>query len=346
MCKEAVLAIDVGGGTQDILLFEPGKPVENCVQMVLPSQTVVVAQQVRQATAEGKPVYLYGNLMGGGASGSAVRAHLRAGLPVYANPLAAKTLHDDLTRVANLGVQVIEGNPPVEAVPVKMGDIDLGTLEAVLAPYGVRIPNCVAVAVQDHGESPGESNRLFRFRHWQGFVEQGGDIRRLLYGEIPPYFTRMLAVRRDVPTAFLADTGSAAIWGALEDPWVARHREQGLIIVNIGNQHTVGVLLQGWRIWGLFEHHTRLVSEEKLGEYVARLRSGTLTHREVYDDEGHGCFIHPGFRQSGEFNFVAVTGPQRAMAKPHGYYQAVPHGNMMLAGCYGLVAARMHLQNQ
>jgi len=175
-------------------------------------------------------------------------------------------------------------------------------------------------------------------------VEQGGDIRRLLYREIPPYFTRMLAVRRDVPHALLADTGAAAIWGALEDPLVARYRDEGLVIVNIGNQHTVGVLLQGWRIWGLFEHHTRLMTAEKLGDHVARLRSGTLTHQEVYEDEGHGCYIHPGFRQAGDFTFVAVTGPQRAMAGPHGYYQAVPHGNMMLAGCYGLVAAKRHLR--
>ena len=36
---------------------------------------------------------------------------------------------------------------------------------------------------------------------------------------------------------------------------------------------------------------------------------------------------------------VAVTGPNRGLARPLGWYEAVPHGDMMLAGPFGLVAA-------
>ena len=35
------LVIDVGMGTQDILLFDSERNIENCVKMVLPSQTQI-----------------------------------------------------------------------------------------------------------------------------------------------------------------------------------------------------------------------------------------------------------------------------------------------------------------
>ncbi|MBM7624189.1 hypothetical protein [Sporohalobacter salinus] len=34
-----------------------------------------------------------------------------------------------------------------------------------------------------------------------------------------------------------------------------------------------------------------------------------------------------------------VTGPNRQLANGLGYYFAVPCGNMMLSGCFGLLAA-------
>ncbi|MEW6661650.1 MAG: DUF1786 domain-containing protein [Bacillota bacterium] len=334
-----VLAIDVGGGTQDIFLFQPGQPVENCVQMVLPSQTQVIARQISEITRRRKDLFLTGSLMGGGASSSAVRKHLAAGCRVYANPNAAKTLNDDLDKVRAMGVIITE-NPPENCISVTMGDINLPALTAALKPFAVELPEHIAVAVQDHGESLGISNRLFRFQHWQRFMEEvGGDIRGLLYKEIPSYLTRMLAVKAAVPHAYLADTGTAAIWGALEDPQVDDRRAEGVILLNVGNQHTVGVLLKGWQVYGLFEHHTGLLNPVKLIDYVNRLRCGVLTHAEVYQDGGHGCYISPHYSPAQGFSLVAVTGPKRAMSQEAGYYLAVPHGNMMLAGAFGLVAA-------
>jgi len=149
----------------------------------------------------------------------------------------------------------------------------------------------------------------------------------------------MRAVRADAPGAMVMDTAGAAIWGALEDEQVAVHCREGLIVVNLGNEHTLGVLVQGERAWGLFEHHTGSMSREKLADYVARLRLGTLTNNEVYGDGGHGCCIHPDYRASAGFRFVTITGPNRRIADGLGYYRAAPHGDMMMAGCYGLVAA-------
>jgi uncharacterized protein (DUF1786 family) len=337
-----VLAIDVGAGTQDILLYESNKPIENCVKMILPSQTSLVAGRIKRATAEGQDVFLTGNLMGGGPCVSAMKRHIRAGFSVYATPLAAKTIRDNPREVEEIGVHIVE-EVPTEAVSIETRDVHLDSLRQALGLFDVELPECYAIAVQDHGETLEGSQRRFRFQHWERFVEAGGHISSLAYREIPDYFTRMRAVRADVPGALLMDTGSAAIWGALCDPAVAAHQEEGLVIVNVGNQHTVGVLLRGERVWGLFEHHTVLLTAEKLAACVGALRRGTLSNDEVYDEHGHGAMIHADYPPDGSFEFVAVTGPNRHMAEDLGYYMAVPYGDMMLSGAFGLVAAGRRL---
>jgi uncharacterized protein (DUF1786 family) len=256
--------------------------------------------------------------------------------------LAAKTIRDNPSEVEEMGVRIVE-EAPTGAVVIETRDVNLDSLRQALALFDIELPECYAIAVQDHGETLEGSQRRFRFQHWERFVEAGGHMASLAYREIPAYFTRMKAVQADVPGALLMDTGSAAIWGALCDPAVAAHQEEGLVIVNVGNQHTVGVLLKGERVWGLFEHHTVLLTSEKLAAYVGTLQRGTLSNDEVYDEHGHGAMIHADYPPDSFFEFVAVTGPKRRMAEGLGYYMAVPHGDMMLSGAFGLVAAAQRL---
>ena len=61
-----ILAIDIGTGTQDVVLWESGVAVENLVQMVMPSPTVLVERRVRAATRQRLPLLLTGVTMGGG----------------------------------------------------------------------------------------------------------------------------------------------------------------------------------------------------------------------------------------------------------------------------------------
>lgn len=343
MGVDRILAIDVGAGTQDILIWEAGRPMENNVQLVLPSWTTVLARQVQQATREGRPLFLTGNLMGGGPIVSAMKRHIRAGYPVYITPRAALTVRDNLEEVRHLGYIITDEPPDLpNLVTLRTRDVDLKVLADVLAPFGVSLPETVAVAVQDHGECLEGSNRRFRFHLWQEFVRSGGEMVRLAYRDIPAPYTRMQAVQRDVPGAILMDTGPAALWGILEDP-VAAYHEEGLIAVNVGNQHTVAVLLRAGRILGLFEHHTVMMTTEKLRHLVDRLRAGTLTDEEVYEDNGHGAYIGPDYAPDGGFRFVTVTGPQRHLAAGLGYHFAAPYGDMMLTGCFGLVAATRRL---
>lgn len=341
-----ILAIDVGAGTQDILLFDPEREPENCLKLVLPSQTQVVGQRVREATAAGRAVHLTGVTMGGGASSDAMQAHLAAGLPLSATEDAARTLHNDLARVAALGVE-IRPDAPVGALVIETGDVDLAALASALAPFSVALPEQVAIAVQDHGYRPGSGNNEVRFEYLQGLLAESGDLRRMVYTTAPPEMTRMTAVQQAHPGAVLMDTGAAAVLGALRDPVVAEAAESdGAILVNVGNMHTFATLLRGQRLYGLFEHHTGGITPEVIGSLVDRLRDATLDterFRETFD--GHGAALDPKYREVGPFTFVAVTGPHRRLARGLGYHEAAPHGDMMLAGSWGLVEGVALLQN-
>ncbi len=331
-----VLAIDVGAGTQDILLYDPDIPPESCVKLVLPSQPVIVGRRIARAAGDRKDVYLCGNLMGGGKSASAVKRHIEAGLRVYATELAAKTIDDNLDAVRELGVEIVEEKPQ-DAVPVEMRDVDIGQVRAVIRGFEAEVPPRIAVAVQDHGDCPTSSNRKFRFEQWRRFVESGGDFANLVYRDPPEHLTRMRAVQTDVPGAVLMDTASAAIVGCLEDGRVAAHVSDKLVIMNVGNAHTCAVALIEGRVHGIFEHHTRKVAADKLASLVAKLTSGTITDDELFDDGGHGATLSDELRGHDQGWFVAVTGPNRRIVRDLGYYEACPHGDMMLTGCYGLV---------
>jgi uncharacterized protein (DUF1786 family) len=336
--NDSILAIDVGAGTQDVLIYDPAREPENCLKLVLPSQTQIVGRRVRDATAAGQAIHLTGALMGGGASSDAMKEHLAVGLPLSATPDAARTLHNDLAKVRALGV-AIRPDPPAGAVIIETGDVDLAALANALRPFGVELPSAAAIAVQDHGYRPGSGNNEVRFEYLQGLLAGGGDLRRMVYTAPPDGMTRMAAVRQANPGAVLMDTGAAAVLGALGDPIVANAaNDGGAILVNVGNMHTFATLVRGRRLYGLFEHHTGGITPAIIGGLVERLRDATLDtegFRRSFD--GHGAALDPAYRDVGPFSFVAVTGPNRRLARGLGYHEAAPHGDMMLAGAWGLV---------
>jgi uncharacterized protein (DUF1786 family) len=333
-----VLAIDIGAGTQDIVLYDSAQPVENAVKLVMPSQTQVVAARIREVTRAGRPLHLAGRLMGGGASSDAIAAHLAAGLSVSATPDAARTLHNRPERVAALGV-VLREEAPTDAVVVALGDIDLAAIARALGEFGVAMPEVVAIAVQDHGYRPGAGNNDVRFEYLQGLIAGGGDLAGMVFTEPPPAMTRMASVAASAPGAYLMDTGAAAVLGVLGDPVVgAAVRTTGAIVVNVGNMHTFAALVRGRRLYGLFEHHTGGMTPELLTALVEALRAGTLDAAGFASRfDGHGAAIADGYAADGPFPFVAITGPNRGRMRGLGYYEAAPHGDMMLAGSYGLV---------
>jgi uncharacterized protein (DUF1786 family) len=335
------LAIDVGMGTQDILLYDSERRIENCFKMVLPSQTQIVAKRVSDATKQGHDIALTGETMGGGASSSAVMRHIRSGFGVYATEKAALTLNDNIDKVRKTGVVIVSEDEACEldAVKIEMCDIDRTALEKTFSLFGVKLPDNFAVAVQDHGYSPDFSNRVFRFDYFREVIQNGGALDSFVYsGNIPARFSRMKAVERTLHGALLMDTGMAAVRGAILDG----NTSSPCLVVNVGNGHTLACVVDDRDIIALFEHHTGQMTAGKLDDYLERLCEGTVDSREVFDDGGHGCFVKDavGFRNIGS---VLVTGPNRDIMKNSGlgvdFCFAAPFGDMMLTGCFGLVDA-------
>jgi len=334
------LAIDVGMGTQDILLYDSTRSIENCCKMVLPSQTQIIAKKIAKCTERKKNIVLVGETMGGGPCSTAVWAHIKADLGVYATERAALTLNDDLEKVMSSGVQIVSEQEAsgLKAERIEMCDVDRPSLEKMLALFGIEVPERFAVAVQDHGYSPYESNRVFRFDHFRDLMQKEATLDTFVYrgNNIPPRFTRMKAVERTLQGALLMDTGAAAIRGALLD----ENARSPYITVNIGNGHTLAWVLDENRPVALFEHHTYAMTARKIDDYLKRLCSGTLDFKEVFEDGGHGCYVKKaiGFENIGS---ILVTGPRRSIMRDSQLkiHFAAPFGDMMLTGCFGLMDA-------
>jgi uncharacterized protein (DUF1786 family) len=364
-----ILAIDVGTGTQDILLYDSTREMENSVQLVMPSPTQIVARRVEAATRAGHTLLLTGVTMGGGPGAWAVEAHIKAGLQVYATPDAGRTFDDDLERVSEMGVRVVEPGEldalwsrlgPNEATLIEMRDVDLEAIDGALRAFNEPPDyDALAIAVFDHGAAPpGYSDRRFRFDYISQQMGEWGDepVERALAafaapaGQVHPDLTRLLAVAQTVSRSehadlplLLMDTGPAALLGALDDPAVRKAADDNALFVNVGNFHALAFHIVGGRIAALFEHHTGLLDGPKLVGLLEKLVSGTLTNAEIFDDSGHGALSLSASGLLGNVTLCAVTGPRRALLEgvdtPWPVYMAVPNGDMMLAGCYGLLHA-------
>ncbi len=351
-----ILAVDMGTGTQDILLFDSAQPIENALQMIMPSATQIAARRIHAATSERRAVVLTGVTAGGGPCHWALEAHLKAGLPAFATPEAAKTFDDDLDNVQRMGMTLLSEDE-VDAARgehIPLRDLDLNAIRTAFSAFDVDTRfDGLALGCLDHGASPpGYSDRLFRFDHLRRVVAERNDLRAFAYlpDELPEYLTRartlVAAADADAPTVFL-DTGPAAALGALQDTQVAAHQEQ--LLLNLGNMHALAFHLHGTRIRSLYEHHTGEVSADQFVDFTQRLIAGTLPHEDVFESKGHGVYYadstrHPE-RSKGSSHpaspFLAVTGPQRAKLRGSALdpYFAVPHGDMMVSGCFGLLWA-------
>ena len=361
-----ILAIDIGTGTQDILLYDSHLDLENGYKLVVPSPTMIVYRRLQAATRQQEAVLLTGVTMGGGPSQWAAEAHANAGLPIFATPDAARTFNDDLVAVREMGIQVV-GEEEAQKLPdsvtrLELRDFDFPAIVQALKSFGVSLGDlsAVAIAVFDHGNAPtGVSDRQFRFDYLDDRIRQEIPFRQPLSAfafppeKVPEIMTRLQAVvhsaRQDLPDdlpLMVMDTAPAAVLGALFDPVVAARHQ--VIIANIGNFHTLAFRLDAGSIAGVFEHHTGLLELPSLESLLRRLADGTLKHADVFDNHGHGALIYDPSRLAlgkDEFDIV-VTGPRRGMFQPNDGslpglkpYFAVPYGDMMLAGCIGLLAA-------
>jgi uncharacterized protein (DUF1786 family) len=354
-----ILTLDIGTGTQDIYLYDSRLDLENGFKIVAPSPTMIVHRKLKEATHRKQAVLLTGVTMGGGPSAWAAEQHVRAGLPIYATPSAARSFNDDLEKVAEMGIRLVSEDEarklPTSVQRLELRDFDFPAIERAFEQFGVSLSGlaAVAVAVFDHGDAPpDESDRQFRFDYLDERIRSQNRLSAFAYQaeKIPSIMTRLQAVAqsaqqnagphlRNVPLVVM-DTAPAAVLGATFDPIV--HARSRVMIANIGNFHTLAFRLGPSGIEGVFEHHTGLLGRPRLEELLRALADGSLTHADVFDHHGHGALVYHTQPLALEDEFsVVVTGPRRNLLQGsslHPYF-AVPFGDMMIAGCFGLLAA-------
>ena len=335
-----ILAIDVGTGTQDIMIYDTEKELENSIKLVLPSPHLYISQQIREIEND---IYFTGEIMGGGKIKKSLLEHMEKGYKVVMEPTCAKTIRDNIEQVKSLGIEIAdEGKDYSEYTKIKLGDINIKKLSEFLLGYDLDFDfDEIAIAVQDHGYNENMGDRDFRFEKIREKVSH--PISPLEFGfkeEIPEYFTRMQAVRRQIKDEgienlpLVMDTKFASIAGMCYDEVASKLNS--FIVIDIGNGHTTAASIENGKIQGVFEHHTSSLTGESLERYIKRLASGEITHEEVHEDFGHGAHV---LNPISEIEKVIVSGPKRELIEKTNldWHHAAPGGDVMMTGTIGLI---------
>ena len=339
-----ILAIDVGTGTQDIMIYDTEKELENAMKLVLPSPHLLISQKIRQTEND---IYFDGEIMGGGKIKNTILEHMQKGYNVVMEPTCAKTIRDDIEQVKSFGIEIADEEKDYrDYTKITLGDINITKLSEFLLGYNLELDfDKIAIAVQDHGYNENMGDRDFRFEKIRQKVSQ--PISPLDFGfagEIPEYFTRMQAVRRQVKNEGISelplvmDTKFASIAGMCFDEVASQLNSY--IVIDIGNGHTTAASIENGKIQGVFEHHTSSLTGESLERYIKRLASGEITHEEVYNDHGHGAHV---LNRISKIEKVIVSGPKRELIEKTNldWHHAAPGGDVMMTGTVGLIKTIM-----
>ncbi len=324
---DVVFTLDVGTGTQDFLLYIE-ENIKNCPKAVFPSPTKILAKEIERLRED---VYLRGYTMGGGPIKRAVINHIRKGYKVYAETRSALTFSDNLEKVKEMGI--IIGKPDKKCKEVITMDVNIEFYKTILSSIGLNLPEIFAIAVQDHGYSPNESNRVFRFKTFRKMLSKNPFLDSLLFhhSEIPKEFNRMQDAARCIldniqAEVYVVDTVFAAIAGC------ALLSELPALLINFGNSHvTMAVVNKDYEVLSLLEHHTKVIrkkGQEYIEDLVKRFLKGEVTNEEILQDSGHGCFI----RETVDVSRILCTGPNTHLAN----YDEV-RGDPMIVGNLGML---------
>jgi uncharacterized protein (DUF1786 family) len=351
-----ILAIDIGEGTQDILVYDDKIELENSPKFILPSPTRHFAEEVKKTNED---LIIYGKEMGGGSFAKAIRRHQKKGCEVYMTEGAAKTIRNNVSEVWSQGVKQIS-EEEIDRFPgkkMKIGDLELEKIYEILKLAHIDTSfDAIAVAVQDHGFSqigrhpPATQHaRECRFEIFREKLETDRRLESFAYlNEVPKEFSRMSSLLKSIReydkniVIVIMDTSPVACLGALEDE-KARNKKS-VMTINIGNLHTTAFSIRDREICGFFEHHTHLVDYLKLINLELKLCQAKLGFEEIYNDGGHGAIS----LEKNQPEIVLITGPNRKIAKnwiemSNYVREAAPGGDPMITGCLGLIKATQFL---
>jgi uncharacterized protein (DUF1786 family) len=335
-----ILAIDVGSGTQDIMLYNTDESIENSPKLVMPSPTKIIADRISKFEGD---LFIKGETMGGGPINKAVKDHLNRGNKVFMTENAARTIRDDLNFVRSLGIEIVSPwkiEKYKNLTEIELKDVDLDAIGGSLSKFDVDPHfDFLGVAVQDHGFMEGMGDRNFRFMKIREKLDVPKRPEEFAYfGSAPDYFTRINAVFRafkEYNTAVM-DSKFASICGATCDRDVKGLKK--FIAMDIGNGHTLAAAFDRGKISGVFEHHTRKMTPDKIEMFVGKLADGSITHEEVHEDHGHGAW---SLKPIDDFEAIVATGPRRKVLEKTDFnvHYAAPAGDVMMTGPVGLIKA-------
>ncbi|MEM2899805.1 MAG: DUF1786 family protein [Thermoplasmata archaeon] len=333
-----VLAMDIGAGTQNILIYDSA--YENAYKIIMPSPTVILSKRV---SGLNKNIVFCGETMGGGAVTDAVLEHIKKGYKVSMTERAARTIRDDMDYIEKIGIELIDENEILKYVEkgyekIEMRDVVKESIEKVLKEFGLpNEPEVVAVAVEDHGlAEKGEKDRECRFRLFSKMIP--GSIDKFGYEAPPRNYTRMRGVKETLNREYanskhvIMDSKIAALFGANYSV-----NEKEMIAIDVGNGHTTAGMFEGNVLQGIFEHHTTTFtrSVENARMHLIKFAEGSLTQSEVMEDGGHGVYVSKALGYVPTY----ITGPRRNELKNMKlkFQYLAPYGDHMLAGSVGLV---------
>ena len=337
-----ILAMDIGAGTQDIMLYDDS--FETAYRLVMPAPTVILARRIAGYTREKKDLVMVGETMGGGPINRAIDDHVKAGLRVYSTEIAARTISDDPEEVRKFGVRIVT---PEKAMSLTQGestggiltrDVDRDALSTTCSMYNLQLdPKVVAVAVEDHGAAEaGQSDREYRFSQFRKAIPAG--IEKFAYVKPPRHFTRMCGVKRTLERNFpksnhlIMDTKIAAVFGG-----AGAAGRKSAVVVDIGNEHTAIAAIEDGKLIGILEHHTGMLDAKRLEEYITRFCRGDVDDCKVRLEGGHGS-VMAGTIKSLD---IIATGPRRGILSETGLKinYVNPGGDVFMTGNFGLVEA-------
>ncbi len=334
-----VFTLDIGKGTQDFLLYVDGENIRNCPKSVFPSPTRIVAEKIRKLAESNEDILLTGYTMGGGPSSKAIIDAAKK-VRVYSYQKPALTINDNLEIVEKYGIKIVKedfikenNNKKIKKVELK--DVDLKFYENILSDLHFELPDTLIIAVQDHGFSPKESNRKFRFKLFEKTLKKSPYLENFLFKDVPPHYNRMTSVVESIRDfgesinrefdVYLIDTVFAAVAGAMLDA-----KEFPALVINFGNGHTIAAIVdRDRRIYSLMEHHTSIIRKIDFDRLIQRFIKGEITNEEIFNQGGHGAYIG----EVVDVRDVVATGPNILS----GFREANPVGDVMIVGNLGML---------
>lgn len=351
-----LLAIDIGAGTEDLLLVDTDRPIENAIQRVMPSASARFEKLVIRAN---KDVFCYGSIIGGHPFIHGLEKIKKVGFQAIFTETAALSLRYDLNAVRSWGFSVISDQSPQvdelrsnpEVLSMELADVDFPRLHQFLEECQVNLSEIAVVLLcaQDHGlHAPGEKAREVRFKAYSNSLKKSGKLTSMLYGEneVPKVFPRLASnlklIQEHFPTTkgrFVMDSSPAILLGACLEH---RNAGQSKTIINLGNGHTVVATVdETGEVQALCEHHTGQLRKGRLDEFLRAFFAKELTAEQILREGGHGVIYREGFN-AGIPDELLVVGPRRGLMNSSRFpFRFIsPLGlSMMMVGPLGMITA-------